>query len=948
MRRLPALRVMSRLLRPPSLRRSAAGAHPPDYDAFISYSHALDGKIAQVLQREVERFARPWTRVRVLRIFRDTTSLSADPGLWSAIEQALGRSRWLLLMASPHAARSPWVHRELTWWLANRSAARIILLVTDGEIAWDDRTGDVDWPASTAVPPALRGAFAEQPRWVDLRWLRDAEQVDRTNPRLADGIADVAAAVRGLPKDTLVGEHIREERTVKRVRRAVTAALAVLLFVAVLQTREALDQARTATGRGMAATAVAALSTRADQGQLLATEAFRMDRSPQTRSALFQAVAADPYLVAQTPTGGRVTALAGSADGRVAVAGTTGGRLIRWDVSGRTTTTVTAGNRPITSVAVSADGGRVVAADGGAVVLWDAGRAPRRIPLAGPDLVAVSPSGRLAAAGATGRAGFTLLDGRSGAVLRHGWTGLDLSVIGLPDDATVTLASATGRWRWLSAETLAITGGSDEFRTPAGGYVFGFAPGMEYAGFMKYRSVTVWPMRRPTAAGSDGTLSATLPVTQPELLAVSRDGTRAAASGGDVLYVDDLSTEAGSVPQPRRLSGHGRVGALTFLGAGDRIVAAADGMLAMWDLTRPSALARPPFVDMPEVSQAGPPPNIAVTRDGTRVAVISDGGFTTPGVPAGSVVHDLRGPVPKITRLASTYTYELPIWSADGSRLLVTGPGGATDVVEEGRTVQRWPGLNTRPVVAGRVSRDGSRVAFVDDHAGVLVRSMADGRVLRTVPGTTSPLTTPGSQTNGVAAVSEDLGTVAYARFDERWEGPVTVADVATGRTRPVPGSPAMAVSFSGDRLLVQRRDGTLETWDTAGPTMIHASAGDTGYSRALAALPALGLVARLRDNGTVTVADLDSGDELGSFALPPMTRGSVPSPWFATVLIGAGDAGELVSATSGGPLVRWRMTEDAWLDTACATAGRDLTPGEWRAAAGTDPPDDLTCAREP
>jgi hypothetical protein len=37
------------------------------YDAFISYSHALDGKLAPTLQRELERFAKPWNRGRALR-----------------------------------------------------------------------------------------------------------------------------------------------------------------------------------------------------------------------------------------------------------------------------------------------------------------------------------------------------------------------------------------------------------------------------------------------------------------------------------------------------------------------------------------------------------------------------------------------------------------------------------------------------------------------------------------------------------------------------------------------------------------------------------------------------------------------------------------------------------------------------------------------------------------
>lgn len=88
------------------------------YDALISYSHALDGTLARALQIGLERFAKPWYRPRV---FPDTTSLPANPGLWSSIEKALASSAWLVLMASPEAARSGWVDREVAWcWRTSR------------------------------------------------------------------------------------------------------------------------------------------------------------------------------------------------------------------------------------------------------------------------------------------------------------------------------------------------------------------------------------------------------------------------------------------------------------------------------------------------------------------------------------------------------------------------------------------------------------------------------------------------------------------------------------------------------------------------------------------------------------------------------------------------------------------------------------------------------------
>jgi MTH538 TIR-like domain (DUF1863) len=63
-----------------------------------------------------------WYRRRALRIFRDDTSLSATPSLWPSIEHALGQSRFLILLASPEAATSPWVRKEIAFWLEHKSA----------------------------------------------------------------------------------------------------------------------------------------------------------------------------------------------------------------------------------------------------------------------------------------------------------------------------------------------------------------------------------------------------------------------------------------------------------------------------------------------------------------------------------------------------------------------------------------------------------------------------------------------------------------------------------------------------------------------------------------------------------------------------------------------------------------------------------------------------------
>lgn len=83
------------------------------YDAFISYSHAADGLLAPRLQSALQRFAKPWWQRRVLRLFVDESSLSANPHLWRSITDALDASRWFVLLLSPDAASSGWVNQEI-------------------------------------------------------------------------------------------------------------------------------------------------------------------------------------------------------------------------------------------------------------------------------------------------------------------------------------------------------------------------------------------------------------------------------------------------------------------------------------------------------------------------------------------------------------------------------------------------------------------------------------------------------------------------------------------------------------------------------------------------------------------------------------------------------------------------------------------------------------------
>ncbi|HET6756797.1 MAG TPA: TIR domain-containing protein [Burkholderiales bacterium] len=146
------------------------------YKAFVSYSHAADGKLTPALQSALQNFAKPWHRLRTIRVFRDKTGLAATPELRTSIEQALAESEYFLLLASPAAAASPWVQREVSWWLEKwRSVDQLFIVLTDGDLVWGE--SDFDWQRTTALPGNLRGQFKQEPLYIDLKWAKGSDDL---------------------------------------------------------------------------------------------------------------------------------------------------------------------------------------------------------------------------------------------------------------------------------------------------------------------------------------------------------------------------------------------------------------------------------------------------------------------------------------------------------------------------------------------------------------------------------------------------------------------------------------------------------------------------------------------------------------------------------------------------------------------------------------------------
>jgi hypothetical protein len=311
------------------------------FDAFMSYSHAADARFAPFLQSAVQGFAKPWYRLRTVRIFRDQTGLALTPELWSEIKAAMNGSEAFILLASPEASASKWVRLEIEYWLTLQRGLPLIV-VTGGSVKWDSTANEFDWLITTALPQTLAGVYRTEPLYLDTTEIK-AGDLSARHAKIRNAAAQIYSRLTGRSLDEVIGEDVQQHRRNQWTGVTALATLAALGVMYALQRvethrQEAIAMARRQleVARSLAAeslsrnggpTAVNVREIDAGRAAILAVESANLVPTLEGIDALRAHLEVNPKITGERSLGEGIRSVALSPDGRAIATASEDGRI---------------------------------------------------------------------------------------------------------------------------------------------------------------------------------------------------------------------------------------------------------------------------------------------------------------------------------------------------------------------------------------------------------------------------------------------------------------------------------------------------------------------------------------------------------------------------------------------------------------------------------------------
>lgn len=947
---------------------------PDGFAAFISYSHLADQHLGPALRDGLHRFARPWNRLRALRVFCDTQTL-ASAELRTGIFRALDSSQCLILLASPQAAEADWVRDEINRWKSSDVEAarrkgdpkrRIVIGHTSGEIVWDEVANDFDWELTTALPHTFRGWFdGKEPRLVDLRELARADperELSFSNPVFLDKIAEISAMLQQVDKDVLIGRDVAEHARSRRFRRFSFAGLAVLTALAIIaavvagvQRQTALDRRDEALANQLVAEASTVQDTQPGLSRQMIAIARGLKQTPQVAAALAGSEAIPQEIIANPDHlayNAQSNLLAVAEDGRGELPGypARNARLQLYDaMTLRSVYDQDLGDAAPVPVAFSPSAPLLAYSHGHDLELLDvtSPRAPAHLgTLAGhrEDIVAVAfrPGGQILATG--------------------------------DDSGEVRL------WRMSDNSLLSTLQTTD----PLVSFSLGFQP----SGSLLFAESKWWDISDPQHPKPKPPLGLTI-----DSAAFSPDGSHLATISKQGVQLWDFRGRRipALLPVPDQATEWTRVA----FGPGDQVAAVgADGHVNIWDVSKAQSPALETSLPVPSWSALNAD-DLVFSPDGTRLALAA------PGHNAGPDGRSVQKGTVRIWNIADRRERRaiaaLRAHSAEVSKL-ATSPDHRTLASAGGGTVQLWDvsdilhsrrlaGFSSdREISALQFSPDGNRLAAVGQDAISLVDITDREHPLRAGAwqledrrGACPPLLKGACQMQGVSvAFSNDAKHLAVgdtisqiSLFD------TTQPDVTTPQAVIRTDQPASELRFlpgSGSILAVANWFGSLELWDVTSPANNKRIAvlGRHDYQvQDLAFSPSSGILATAGRDGTARLSTIDrdrtltpratitdTGD-INALALSPsgrqlatigrdqtlrtydLTR-STPRPVViirvgdhaATALAYVGGETALALATTHGEIDLWNLDTAGAFDRLCHGVGEPINRTQWRRIA--------------